>query len=241
MTDDERVAIIDRLLAVEVEVTNLRREHETMHSIEYVQGLVSKIAELEAQLAELRGQEPVVRVSEESFSSDGTSDILTINLPIGMELFSRPVPPAASQPIIVTDDMAMAFHRATTDGDVGSDDVSDIKTGLNAALCNISVQPYTVPDERAAYETFIAKRLGDSIDTQRARNGDPEKPDYMAWDMTVGWIAWQGRAGMLKHHSGDAADKVNSPELPDGWALVPIEPTIDMCGAGAVVPQHKGE
>ncbi|GLY59707.1 hypothetical protein Pcaca05_05650 [Pectobacterium carotovorum subsp. carotovorum] len=53
------------------------------------------------------------------------------------------VPPATSQKITVTDDMAMAFHRATTDGDVGSDDVSDIKIGLNAALCNISMaQPY---------------------------------------------------------------------------------------------------
>ncbi|WP_233979614.1 hypothetical protein [Pectobacterium versatile] len=168
--------------------------------------------------------------------------------------------PPASQPIIVTDDMAMAFHRATTDGDVGSDDVSDIKTGLNAALCNISVQPYTVPDERAAYETFIAKRLGDSIDTQRARNGDPEKPDYMAWDMTVGWISWQGRAAMLQ--SG------NHPVIPDGYklALVPMEHTdafrsactvafeefnrgTGPCGvfiAGhramlATAPQHKGE
>ncbi|WP_205625199.1 hypothetical protein [Pectobacterium brasiliense] len=59
-------------------------------------------------------------------------------------------------------------------------------------------QPYTVPDERVAYESFIAKRLGGSIDTRRAKNGDPEKPDYMAWDMAVGWIAWQGRAAMLR-------------------------------------------
>ncbi|WP_419721171.1 hypothetical protein [Pectobacterium versatile] len=126
-------------------------------------------------------------------------------------------------------------------------------------------QPYTVPDERAAYETFIAKRLGDSIDTQRARNGDPEKPDYMAWDMTVGWIAWQGRAAMLQHHSGDAANKVNHPVIPDGWALVPFEPSTEMSCAGhvyyqkstaefgdftptgmyramlAAAPQHKGE
>lgn len=95
-------------------------------------------------------------------------------------------------------------------------------------------QPYTVPDERAAYETFIAKRLGDSIDTQRARNGDPEKPDYMAWDMTVGWIAWQGRAGMLQHHSGDAADKVNSPELPDGYCIMPLKLTAENGAKGAL-------
>lgn len=100
-------------------------------------------------------------------------------------------------------------------------------------------QPYTVPDERVAYESFIAKRLGGSIDTRRAKNGDPEKPDYMAWDMAVGWIAWQGRAAMLRpgqfrdatkmvqlsgnseqvNHSVDATDMVNSSVIPKGCKL----------------------
>ncbi|WP_411910294.1 hypothetical protein [Pectobacterium versatile] len=99
-------------------------------------------------------------------------------------------------------------------------------------------QPYTVPDERAAYETFIAKRLGDSIDTQRARNGDPEKPDYMAWDMTVGWIAWQGRAAMLQSGNSPVSPDSSVPEgyalVPDGYALVSIDllnnfPEINIC------------
>lgn len=40
-------------------------------------------------------REPVAFVSQETFSSDGTSDILTRNLPIGTALYA--VPPAAEQ------------------------------------------------------------------------------------------------------------------------------------------------
>ncbi|WP_052198375.1 hypothetical protein [Pectobacterium fontis] len=78
-----------------------------------------------------------------------------------------------------------------------SSTLAELSKGIRSLHPSAS-QPYTVPDERAAYEVFIAKRLGDSIDTRRAKNGDPENPDYMAWDMTVGWISWQGRAAMLQ-------------------------------------------
>ncbi|MBN3155781.1 hypothetical protein [Pectobacterium brasiliense] len=94
-----------------------------------------------------------------------------------------------------------------------------------------------VPDERVAYEEFIAKRLGDRIDTLRAKNGDPKNPDYMAWDMTVGWIAWQGRAAMSQ--SGNpvwsgidwAKDCGPTQAVPEGWALVPAKATAAMVSA----------
>lgn len=47
-----------------------------------------------AKLAELEKQEPVAAVSEETFSANGTSDIITRNLPIGMTLYAAPVAPA---------------------------------------------------------------------------------------------------------------------------------------------------
>ena len=47
--------------------------------------------------------------------------------------------------------------------------------------------------EREAYELFMEKRFGDLVDRRRAKNGDNE---YMAWDMTLGWIVWQQRAGI---------------------------------------------
>jgi len=39
-------------------------------------------------------QQPIAHVSEETFSSDGTSDIITCNLPIGMALYATPFSPA---------------------------------------------------------------------------------------------------------------------------------------------------
>lgn len=44
---------------------------------------------------------------------------------------------AAQQPVEVTDDMALAFHQALTDGALGADELEDIKTGLRAALANV--------------------------------------------------------------------------------------------------------
>ena len=55
--------------------------------------------------------------------------------------------------------------------------------------------PVAVPDERAAFESFMAERFGDCIDRRRVKNGDGE---YMAWDMQVAWIVWRRRASTLK-------------------------------------------
>ena len=63
-----------------------------------------------------------------------------------------------------------------------------------------------VSDERAAYELFMEKRFGESVDRRRAKNGDRE---YMAWDMALGWIIWCHRAAMLQ-----AEPVSNSDELP---------------------------
>jgi len=44
-----------------------------------------------SRLAELEKQAPVTAVSEETFSDNGTSDIITRNLPIGTPLYTAPV------------------------------------------------------------------------------------------------------------------------------------------------------
>lgn len=49
--------------------------------------------------ASLEAQEPVATVSEESFSNDGTSDIITRNLPIGTTLYRHP--PTSAVPELV--------------------------------------------------------------------------------------------------------------------------------------------
>lgn len=77
----------------------------------------------------------------------------------------------------------------------------------------------SVPDERAAFEAFMSERFGSTIDRSRVKNGDGE---YMAWDMQVAWIVWRRRAAMLK------AGPVAAATVPEGWKLVPVEPTEEM-------------
>ncbi|MGP3038437.1 DUF551 domain-containing protein [Serratia nevei] len=57
-------------------------------------------------------------------------------------LFLSSAPPAlpSAQPVAVTDEMALAFHRALNDGGIGESDLEEIKVGLRGALCNITAQ-----------------------------------------------------------------------------------------------------
>ncbi|EPB6543814.1 DUF551 domain-containing protein [Escherichia coli] len=72
-----------------------------------------------------------------------------------------------------------------------------------------------VSDERAAYELFMEKRFGESVDHRRAKNGDRE---YMAWDMELGWIIWCHRAAMLQ--GGQPVNQTyNLPELIEGMEV----------------------
>ncbi|HHS6326903.1 TPA: ead/Ea22-like family protein [Escherichia coli] len=139
----------------------------------------------------------------------------------------------------------------------------------------------SVPDERAAFETFMEKRFKDCIDRSLVKNGDGE---YFAWDIQVAWIAWQGHAAMLQAEPVSNSDELpldylqghkdglewaaqlaeanhpqtgdwlyddpidlarairkgpdmptvqagNSPVTPDGWVMVPKEPTQAMIKA----------
>lgn len=59
---------------------------------------------------------------------------------------------------VVTDDMALAFHHAFTDGAIGSDEVEEIKTGLRAALANYAAPPAaSTDDDSLPYDTQIAE------------------------------------------------------------------------------------
>lgn len=97
------------------------------------------------------------------------------------------------------------------------EDQNNMLTALKIALASLAA----VSDERAAYELFMEKRFGESVDRRRAKNGDRE---YMAWDMALGWIIWCHRAAMLQ----GAEPVTTAYKLPEGWVAVPIEPTEDM-------------
>lgn len=59
------------------------------------------------------------------------------------------------------------------------EDQNNMLTALKIALASLASLA-AVSDERAAYELFMEKRFGESVDRRRAKNGDRE---YMAWDM----------------------------------------------------------
>ncbi|HHT1700969.1 TPA: DUF551 domain-containing protein [Citrobacter freundii] len=101
-------------------------------------------------------------------------------------------------PVAVNDDMAYAFHHALSDASLGADEVEEIKTGLRAALANVTAQPAPVVPEVMA-------------DPDESQYGGTYDEDYQAECAYVeGCNAC--RAAMLQ--AG------NSPVTPDGWIPV---------------------
>ena len=91
------------------------------------------------------------------------------------------------------------------------EDQNNMLTALKIALASLAA----VSDERAAYELFMEKRFGESVDRRRAKNGDRED---MAWDMALGWIIWCHRAAMLQG-SQPVSQTYNLPELIEGMEV----------------------
>jgi hypothetical protein len=56
---------------------------------------------------------------------------VSLGTAIGTKLYLHP---SGVMAVVVTDEMALAFHRATTDGDIGQEDVDTIKAGLRAVF-----------------------------------------------------------------------------------------------------------
>ena len=107
--------------------------------------------------------------------------------------------------IEAADEVISALAGTNEDVHPGSDNMLRLLDDLNdryappevvRELARIALASLeAVSDERAAYELFMEKRFGESVDRRRAKNGDSE---YMAWDMALGWIIWCHRATMLQ-------------------------------------------
>ncbi|RQN49909.1 DUF551 domain-containing protein, partial [Escherichia coli] len=99
-------------------------------------------------------------------------------------------------------------------------DTTHDKQSSNSLLANVFrialASLEAVSDERAAYELFMEKRFGESVDRRRAKNGDSE---YMAWDMALGWIIWCHRAAMPQAGNFREISETStcSPVIPAGW------------------------
>ena len=140
------------------------------------------------------------------------------------------------EPIEVTDDMVYAFHNQLSDSALGSDEFTDIKHGLCAALMNIPrpaqpvSEPYKLEIDMDDADQFSITLLHEIIygkeliwpeakllarfmlDVKQRASASPAQDDKSA-------------STELPNHSNLST---NSPVIPDGWKLVPIEPTPKM-------------
>ncbi|MFS7186032.1 DUF551 domain-containing protein [Serratia proteamaculans] len=64
-----------------------------------------------------------------------------------------------TQPVAVTDEMALAFHRALNDGGIGESDLEEIKVGLRGALCNITAPPAPVVNPEFTGATAVPEAI----------------------------------------------------------------------------------
>lgn len=172
-----------------------------------------------------------------------------------------------AQPVQVTDGMALDFHRALTDSDIGKDDLEEIKVGLRAALCNVTATPapavlddyfgVLVKKARSAADKAmrkfpqpnyvlnkVAEESGEVIKAvihytegrEEWANVEGEIIDNLAMlirlvvegDQVIGFTPPDTcRAAMLAQPVSQRYT-FNSPEIPDGWKLVPLAPTNKM-------------
>lgn len=114
-----------------------------------------------------------------------------------------------AQPVQVTDGMALDFHRALTDSDMGKDDLEEIKVGLRAALCNVTAPPApAVPGIDELRLTFerAERESDDGFNLHKYGIGYADEATQARWES---WLSC--RAAML-------AQPVSSGyKLPEGW------------------------
>lgn len=136
-------------------------------------------------------------------------------------------------------------------------DFGDLVISLNARpVPPAASQPYTVPDAVTPEDVRWMLSQSDHDDGAKCRIEHSEEIGAKMWNAC--------RAAMLQpNHSGDVADKVNSPVIPDGWVkgkfaydtlFNAIGKAVNIQGEAlsisvkafedsmlAAAPQHKGE
>ena len=145
-------------------------------------------------------QQTIAELEEERDATPGAVNEDASNALAAMKLALASL---EAESVSVNDDMAYAFHHAISDSSLGSDEVEEIKAGLRAAFANVTAPP-------APVSVPAAMEMDDDFDSAFEHG------------KAVGWNAY--RAAMLQSFGN--SEQLNSPVIPDGWVLVPVEPTI---------------
>ena len=69
----------------------------------------------------------------------------------------------------VTDGMALAFHRALTDGSIGQPEVDEIKTGLRAALAAAPTPPVSEDKDKIIAAANALENIASTSSSTRIR------------------------------------------------------------------------
>ncbi|WP_320698097.1 hypothetical protein [Enterobacter cloacae] len=107
----------------------------------------------------------------------------------------------------ITKEQLIEDLKTSTQNSSGMFEIGEETICALMSLLTTPPAPVSVPDEREAFNAW---------------NNDTDCPLAGRDAKTAAWLAWCRRAAMLQGADG------NSPVIPDGWVLVPKEPTEDM-------------
>lgn len=150
-----------------------------------------------------------------------------------------------AEAVSINDDMAYTFHHALSDSSLGADEVEEIKAGLRAAFANVTAPPAPVSDSLLSELLDIAKRAADEADECAHAEFSDDSMEHSAaiadWELRAAMLqgAENGESAttMKTAPAVDSSPKIdespsgNSPVIPGGWVMVPVEPTYQMCKA----------
>ncbi|WP_423740065.1 hypothetical protein [Enterobacter hormaechei] len=151
-----------------------------------------------------------------------------------------------AEQVSINDDMAYAFHHALSDSSLGAEEVEEIKAGLRAAFANVTAPPAPVSDSLLSELLAIAKKAADAADECAHAEWSDDSMEH-----STAIADWERRAAMLQGAENaesrctiqtapvlDSSPKNaeprcgSSPVIPDGWVMVPLEPSEHMIVEG---------
>ncbi|MFL7886651.1 hypothetical protein [Enterobacter pseudoroggenkampii] len=126
--------------------------------------------------------------------------------------------------------IALASLEAEAVAWTDADELRDVKNGGNGYLFAIGGEANKFADPRRQVILYTAPPAPVSVPDAYVRDGRGRMMLNGRQEPRIGYSAgWNAcRAAMLQGADG------NSPVIPDGWVLVPMEPTEEMCDVGHV-------